>query len=117
MNKFTVGQRVLYTSPDNTFIASWFHVASMGNGELVMHLNAKDEQGRIKPITGKIGKVLPEHDGSTSYDFFPDGWIVPASGWPRGFQCPEEQLQALVDPGLVLPGTLTNKLGKNVSVA
>ena len=114
MSKFSVGQRVLYTSPPApSHISSWLHVASMGN-QLVMHLNAKDEVGRIKPITGTVEKVLSENDGSFFYDFYPDGWITPESGWPRGFQCPEKHLQALKDDTLVLPGTITDGVGKPI---
>jgi len=110
MAKFTVGQRVLFTSPPHNLDA-WFHAASMGNGDVVMHLNARDENGKVKSITGEIAAIIPQGDGSLMYDFYPDGWIVPASGWPRGFQAQESWLQALEDDTLVLPGTITDKTG------
>lgn len=112
MNKYNVGTRVLYTSPENHKIKNWFHAASMGNHPGVMHLNARDAQGRIKSITGVVGKVMGNQDGTTDYDFYPDGWVTPESGWPRGFQVPETSLKLLEDESLVLPGTLTNRLGE-----
>lgn len=112
MPKYNVGQRVLYTSPPMGRWSFRFHVASMGNQAAVMHLNARDEQGRIKPITGTILKVIPQPDGSAAYDFAPDGWILPASGWPKGFQASEKDLAELNDPHLTLPGTLTDRNGR-----
>jgi len=107
MTKFHEGQRVLYRSQGNSLDA-WFHAADMGHTELVMHLNVYGADGRIKPITGEIGKVL-EGD---SYDFYPDGWITPDSGWPRGFQTSADRLEVLEDPSLRLPGTLAYRNGK-----
>lgn len=95
MSKFVEGQRVLYTSQ-------------------VMHLNAKDEQGKIKPITGTLGKETFREMDETWFDFFPDGWVTPPSGWPRGFQNSDKYLQALEDETLVLPGTITDRTGKPV---
>lgn len=108
MSKFRVGQRVLYTSPQNQEFPSWSHLASMGYAGYMI-LNARDEQGNTKPITGTILKEIGEPDGSTSYDFAPDGWIKPDSGWPLGFQAGEEYFSELDDPDLVLPGTIKKK--------
>lgn len=74
-----------------------------------MWLNAKDENGRIKPITGEVHYPTgtQQLDGEYWYDFFPDGWVLPESGWPRGFQAPEEHFQELGNPDEYLPGTVT----------
>jgi hypothetical protein len=112
MAKFQVGQRVMYVSPPAPFkVPNWFHAASMGRHGY-MHLNAKDEGGQTKPITGTIGKVLPQNDGTIMYDFFPDGWITPEAGWPRGFQCEEINLYAMKDETVVLPGVITDGVGR-----
>ena len=110
-HKFGVGQRVVYKSPDDG--SGRFHVASM-TGTLVMHLNARDEHGNIKPITGTILRVLPNCDQAPDYDFAPDGWISNPSGWPMGFQAPEENLVEMQDESLRMPGTITDRMGNPV---
>ena len=111
---FTEGQRVLYRHRVNPKFPSQFVAASMGGG-LVMHLSARDEQGRIKAITGVIGKVIHLPDASERYDFYPDGWKCQNErGWPRGFECAGEDLATLEDESLYLPGTITDPLGRSV---
>lgn len=106
---YTIGQRVKYTSPLDSYA---FHCASMGNQAAVMHLNARDEKGRIRPITGTVTSIpLPGIDGTIYYDFTPDGWILPPSGWPRGFQVGEKDISPAADDEY-LPGTITDSLGK-----
>lgn len=105
MSKFKAGDRVIYTSPQHEDVPTWSHLASMGYAGYMI-LNARDENGDTKPITGTILKVIGERDGSTSYDFAPDGWIKPESGWPQGFQAGEQYFSELDDPDLVLPGTI-----------
>lgn len=109
--RFKPEQRVKYISPQTPWFPERFHAADMG-GRLVMHLNARDEWGTTKPITGTILKAITEPDGSHVYDFMPDGWILPESGWPRGFQAPEKDLYELDDPNEYLPGTITDRAGK-----
>lgn len=104
MPKFKENERVVFTDRPNKQVPNWSHMASMGN-EGYMILNAKDEGGRIKPLTGTILKVIQEPDGSTTYDFAPDGWKTPPSGWPRGFRA-EEKYLSKCPPELHLPGTI-----------
>ena len=108
--KFKVGQRVIYTSPENYKNESWFHAVSMG-GDEVMHLNARDEKGKIKSITGTVIAIKAYNQLETWYDIAPDGWILSESGWPRGFGCAENELRALNDPDFTLPGTITDRRG------
>jgi len=104
MAKFQPGQRVVYTSPQHPDFPGWQSLASMGYAGYML-LNARDEHGNTKPITGTIRKAIRDGDGSTTYDFEPDGWVTPERGWPRGFQAPEECLKEL-DSDLELPGTI-----------
>jgi len=111
--KFKEGHRVLYRCPENPDFPSAPKFSSMGNAPYVMHLNARDEEGQIKPITGVILRVArPDSDGTINYDFRPDKWLLPMGSWPAGFQVPEWQLIELTDPELVLEGTITDRQGR-----
>lgn len=101
--KFKVSQRVLYTSPQIPDIPTWEHRASMGN-EGYMPLNRRDENGVTIPITGTILGIVRDNNGDIDYNFAPDGWILPITGWPHGFQAPEKHFSELSDPDLYLPG-------------
>lgn len=109
MAKFKAGERVVFLDKENTFIPSKFHAASWGDNHLVMHLNARDENGKIKPITGAILRIAhTDKNGNVTYSFQPDGW--PQEAAFAGFQMDEEYFSALLD-GLYLPGTITDKSG------
>lgn len=114
MPNYQKGQRVLYTSPGE-MPGYAFHAASMG-GDLVMHLNARDENGDIKPISGRLltdGQA--DQGGHVYYDFAPDGWICGnKSGWPGGFQVYERDLRPLAEDAPEQKGTITDRLGRPV---
>lgn len=111
--KFEIGQRVIYTSPGNPKIDFGFHVADMGQKDWVMHLNAKDENGKIKPITGTIKSITKDQNGDIYYGFAPDGWQPFSVASPTGFQAPEKHFKPLTDESLVLPGTIVRRDGSN----
>lgn len=108
---YNKGQRVIYTSPEGP--PGWFHAASMG-GDLVMHLNARGLDGTVRSITGTLlSDGRQDNRGNVHYDFAPDGWICGnASGWPRGFEVSEEELQDWTGEGAVYPGTITDRQGR-----
>lgn len=103
MARFAVGQRVLYTSPHVDWVPYGMHRASMGNNGY-MPLDVLGDNGNIQPISGTILKVILQQDGGINYDFAPDGWLTPESGWPRGFQAEEKYFSELPDPETYLPG-------------
>jgi len=106
--KFDIGQRVIYTSPSRNS----FHAASMGQPDIVMHLNATDERGRVKPITGEIISIKKWNEPEAHYGFRPDGWQPFSENSPSGFVTPEKYLRELTDESLTLPGTLVRRDGK-----
>lgn len=106
--KFDIGQRVIYTSPSRNS----FHAASMGQPDIVMHLNAVDEHGKIKPITGTIISVKRWNRKEIHYGFRPDGWQPFSENSADGFVARETELEELNDESLTLPGTLVRRDGK-----
>lgn len=113
--KFEPGQRATYTCPENPRNPKAPKFASMGNTPLVMHLNARDEHGTIKPITGTIRKFMWEDVGGEYYAFSPDGWQAPDEGTIVGFVTNEKELRLLKDDSLYLPGTITDRLGRPIN--
>lgn len=113
MAKFESGQRVLFQDKENPWISTWFHAASWGDNVRVMHLNARDENGKIKPITGTILRVThTDGDGNVTYAFRPDGWPDEDNGF-GGCQLEEKYFTPLLTDD-VLPGTITDRMGNKL---
>lgn len=107
MTKFHPGERVLFTSHEVRGIPSHFHAASFGDAHRVMHLSARDPQGKIVPITGTITRIaFVDTNGIATYSFRPDGWDD-SNGY-SGFQISESFLSPLTDPELFMPGAIVS---------
>lgn len=103
MARFSPGARALFRSMEIPGIKSAFHAASIGDHPRVAHLNARDDSGAIKPITGTVLRVVHEDkDAGATYVFQPDGWDV--SNGVTGFEIGERYLDDLPD-GVILPVT------------
>ena len=115
MTKFHNGQRVVFQDVNLPGYPAWFHAASWGDPVKVMHLNARDNAGRIKPITGTILRVayVDEEEEIVTYGFRPDGWPEKDNGF-TGFQIDEEYFSPLLTDE-VTPGTITDRRGKPIA--
>lgn len=109
---FYVGQRVIFEDREAP-IATWFHATSTGIKGLVMHLNHKDEAGRVKPITGRVLKIDVDPHGNVDLVFQPDGW--PAGLDTQGFHGDSKYFKAYPEESLAWPGVLTNQVGMALS--
>ncbi len=99
MARFSPGERVLFQSIEICGIPSSFHAASVGDRHRVAHLNARDDSGAIKPITGTVLRIAHEDkDSGVTYVFQPDGWDV--SNGVNGFEIGECYLHDLPDEGI-----------------
>lgn len=113
MPKFNPKDRVIFQDRENPGFPTWFHAASWGDNDKVMHLNARDEAGRIKPITGTILRVVHTDDeGNVTYGFQPDGWPEENHGF-TGCQLDEKYFAPLLDDR-ILPGTITDRMGNKI---
>lgn len=109
MDKFQTGDRVLFTDVLNQKLPSSKHMASMR--EHYIHLNATDESGRVKPISGTIVRVSDRDIANkiTYYIFRPCNWDSPSFS---GFEVDGRRLKKYNGPDL--PGPITNGQGQPI---
>lgn len=108
---FRVGQRVLFQSRS----ARYFHAASMGLKGVVMHLNAKEEDGTVKPISGRVIGLEYGLEGRLYISFRPDGWLLEESVFPRGFQMDKSYFRDYPEEEPEMAGTIIGQNGRAVS--
>lgn len=113
MTKFVADQRVLFQDMEIHGFPTHFHAGSWGDDVRVMHLNARDENGKIKPITGTILRAThTDENGNVTYSFRPDGWPEDDHGFV-GIQLDEMYFTPLLTDD-VLPGTITDRMGNKL---
>lgn len=111
---FVLTQRVIFRDRENPVIPTQKHMIWMVENRYGL-LNARDEHGVIKPITGMIVRVENIWSVSwegivTEYIFRPDGYESESA---IGFEVPQDCLSEYSD-SMEFPITVVNGLGEPI---